>query len=63
MIGKFEVKRRVGNSRLRYEDNIKVDFIARVCGRGVVTGQWEAVGCCKLGNADWASIKCREFVD
>jgi hypothetical protein len=65
-MGRPEGKRPLGRPRIRWEDNIKMDF------QKVEWGSWtglmwrrsgEGTGFCGCGNEPLASIKCGEVLD
>jgi len=64
---KPEGKRPLGRSRLRWEDNIKMDLLEVGCGRyGMYrsgSGYGQLADACECGNEPSVSIKCREFLD
>jgi hypothetical protein len=65
LVGKFEGKRPLGRSRLRWGDNIKTDLKKD-------GGTWNGLNWLRMrttvglllgGNKPWGSIKCKEFLD
>jgi len=67
VVGRLDVKRPLGRTRSRWEDNIKMDFQGAGWGTKNWTklaqnrGKW--LGTCKCGNEPSCSIKCTGSVD
>jgi hypothetical protein len=66
-VGKPEGKRPLGRSRLRWEDNIKMNLQEVRCGGcgldGAGSGQGQVAGTCECGNDPSGSIKWGLFLD
>jgi hypothetical protein len=66
LVGNPEGKRPLGRTRLRWEDNIKMDLQVVGCG-GMdwieLAQDRQAAGTCECGNEPSGSIKCGEFLD
>ena len=66
-VGKPDGKRPLGKTRLRREDNIKMDFQEVGCGGYVLdragSGKGQVLGTCECSNEPSGSIKYGEFLD
>jgi hypothetical protein len=67
LVKKSEVKRPLGRTRRRWENNIKMDLHEVGCGgyglNRAGSGYGQVTGCCECGNEPSGSIKCGEFLD
>jgi hypothetical protein len=66
LVGKPEVKRPLVRTRLRWEDNIKMELQEVGCGGEDwidVAQDRQVAGTCECGDEPSGSIKCREFLD
>jgi len=65
LVGRPGGKKPLGNPRLRWEDNIKMDLQEVGCGAWTGlsgSGQGQVEGICKRGNETSGCIKCGEFL-
>jgi hypothetical protein len=66
LVGEPARKRPFGRPRLRWEDNIKIDFKEMCVGHGLYLSDSEygqLAGCCEHGNEHLGFINSGEFTD
>jgi hypothetical protein len=67
LVGKSEVKRPLGRTRRRWEDNIRMDLQEEGCGDmdwiGLAQDRGQVAGNFECGNEPSGSIKCGEFLE
>jgi hypothetical protein len=63
LVGKPEGQRPIGRPKLRWEDNIKMDYQEMRCEDMDLIALAQMAGTCECGNEHSGSIKCGEFLD